>query len=42
MGLFLTKLLGVFESFSGSDPARVLMLGLDAAGRRLTVKIEEP
>lgn len=32
MGLWLSKLYDVFSEFSGSTPARILMLGLDAAG----------
>lgn len=32
MGLFLAKLADVFEGFK-SDPSRILMLGLDAAGK---------
>lgn len=32
MGLLLSKLYSVFESFSAGTPARLLMLGLDAAG----------
>lgn len=31
MGLFVSKLLSIFESFQ-DNPARVLMLGIDAAG----------
>lgn len=33
MGLFLSRLYSVFESFSSETPARILMLGLDAAGK---------
>ncbi|XP_071164208.1 uncharacterized protein [Mytilus edulis] len=33
MGLWLSKLYDVFSEFSGSTPARILMLGLDAAGK---------
>ncbi|CAC5393744.1 ARF1_2 [Mytilus coruscus] len=33
MGLWLSKLYDVFSEFSESTPARILMLGLDAAGK---------
>ncbi|XP_055955764.1 ADP-ribosylation factor 6 [Patella vulgata] len=33
MGLFLSKIVEALTAFSGSDPARILMLGLDAAGK---------
>ncbi|XP_022315497.2 uncharacterized protein LOC111119544 [Crassostrea virginica] len=33
MGLFLSRLKGVFDSLSSGNPARILMLGLDAAGK---------
>ncbi|XP_061181636.1 uncharacterized protein LOC133190169 [Saccostrea echinata] len=33
MGLFLSKLTTLFESFSSGSPARIVMLGLDAAGK---------
>ncbi|KAK3093189.1 hypothetical protein FSP39_012436 [Pinctada imbricata] len=33
MGLFLSKLHEVFSQFSGNNQARILMLGLDAAGK---------
>ncbi|XP_071164209.1 uncharacterized protein [Mytilus edulis] len=33
MGLWLSNLYEVFSEFSGSTPARILMLGLDAAGK---------
>lgn len=33
MGLFLSRLYDVFASFNGDKPARILMLGLDAAGK---------
>ncbi|XP_011457178.3 uncharacterized protein [Magallana gigas] len=33
MGLLLSRLYSVFESFSSETPARILMLGLDAAGK---------
>ncbi|XP_062587610.1 uncharacterized protein LOC134249256, partial [Saccostrea cucullata] len=33
MGLFLSRLYSVFESFCEETPARILMLGLDAAGK---------
>ncbi|KAJ8308023.1 hypothetical protein KUTeg_012897 [Tegillarca granosa] len=32
MGLWLSKLYELYSSFSEADPARILMLGLDAAG----------
>ena len=32
MGLFLSKLTTLFASFGAAEPARILMLGLDAAG----------
>ncbi|XP_048758892.1 uncharacterized protein LOC125668621 [Ostrea edulis] len=33
MGLFLSRLYSIFESFTADDPARILMLGLDASGK---------
>ncbi|CAF3360460.1 unnamed protein product [Rotaria socialis] len=33
MGLFLSRMYDVFGSFSTGKPARILMLGLDAAGK---------
>lgn len=33
MGLFLSRLYDVFSSFGTDKPARILMLGLDAAGK---------
>lgn len=33
MGLFLSRLYDVFSSFTADKPARILMLGLDAAGK---------
>ena len=32
MGLFLSRLSDLFEHFTSGDTARILMLGLDAAG----------
>ena len=32
MGLFISKLSQLFETFSQGQPSRILMLGLDAAG----------
>ena len=37
MGLFFSKLVDVFNQFSGGEQARILMLGLDAAGNILHV-----
>ena len=39
MGLFLSRLKGVFDSLSSGNPARILMLGLDAAGKNLFVSV---
>ncbi|KAL5008247.1 hypothetical protein ScPMuIL_013828 [Solemya velum] len=33
MGLFFSRLYDVFSTFTANDPARILMLGLDAAGK---------
>ena len=33
MGLFLSRLYDVLSTFSSDKPARILMLGLDAAGK---------
>lgn len=33
MGLFLSRMYDVFASFGTGKPARILMLGLDAAGK---------
>jgi len=33
MGLFLSRLYDVFSTFTADKPARILMLGLDAAGK---------
>ena len=33
MGLFLSRMYDVLASFSGEKPSRILMLGLDAAGK---------
>jgi hypothetical protein len=33
MGLFLSKLTSLFESFSSGSPTKIMMLGLDAAGK---------
>ena len=33
MGLYLSKLVDVFSQFGSGEPARILMLGLDAAGK---------
>ncbi|XP_022315498.2 uncharacterized protein LOC111119545 [Crassostrea virginica] len=33
MGLFLSRLYSIFEAFSSETPARILMLGLDGAGK---------
>ncbi|KAI0207568.1 ADP-ribosylation factor 1 [Lamellibrachia satsuma] len=33
MGLFLSRLTTLFSSFGAAEPARILMLGLDAAGK---------
>ena len=36
MGLFFSRLYSIFEAFSSETPARILMLGLDGAGRCCT------
>ncbi len=33
MGLFLSKLFNLFANFGDGEPTRILMLGLDAAGK---------
>lgn len=33
MGLFLSRMYDVLTSFSSEKPSRILMLGLDAAGK---------
>jgi ADP-ribosylation factor protein 1 len=33
MGLFLSRMYDVLGSFSADKPSRILMLGLDAAGK---------
>lgn len=36
MGLFVSKLVTAFQEFtSGGQPSRILMLGLDAAGKNI-------
>ena len=32
MGLFFSKLYQLYETFGSGEPARIVMLGLDAAG----------
>ena len=36
MGLFLSRLYSIFEDFSAETPSRILMLGLDGAGKCCT------
>ena len=33
MGIFLSRMYEVLSSFTSEEPARILMLGLDAAGK---------
>ena len=40
MGLFLSRLYSIFEAFSLETPARILMLGLDGAGKCCTKFID--
>ena len=35
MGLLLSKMMSLFQEWSQGSPSRVLMLGLDAAGKIL-------
>ena len=44
MGLFLSRMYDVFASMGGDKPTRILMLGLDAAGKTTIlykVKLDE-
>jgi len=44
MGLFFSRIVDAFASFGAEKPARILMLGLDAAGKTTIlykVKLDE-